>query len=408
MHRIDTVTKSANLFGTGKDGFKAAVPGLISPTALTDDFMNALQEEIAHTVEDSAGYLTKTDNTQLLNAALNIISKQAFLSIYQEIDGGASNLALYKVAANNLGTIVAVGQANGVASPYIIQSTNGGFSYTTRTTTAAQNKFLRGVCYGGGQFVAVGETDAVDGLIVTSADGVTWTEQLNPSAYTLNGVAYNDVNLYVAVGEVTGASPYIVKSADGINWTAVTSAKNVALKSVAVAKLAGSSYWRAVGDVDGATGGPYIIASINGATWTQGTVSVPKAFCLRDVCHNQKPLSYGSRWVAVGDADGVDGYILTATGTGTTWTECTNAKNVDLKTVSYNNGVWVAAGGYSGSEPSYVLVSIDGTTWTQIYINDVSMYLYGIVNTLGKWTFVGQADGANAYVLQSKLASPRY
>ncbi len=71
---------------------------------------------------------------------------------------------------------------------------------------------LWGICYGGGQFVAVGD----GGTILTSPNGTTWTKQNSTTTLWLLGVAYSaDLKLYAAVGD----QGLILTSPDGVTWT---------------------------------------------------------------------------------------------------------------------------------------------------------------------------------------------
>ena len=73
MHRIDTATAEADKHGSGKDGFSEGDPQTGDPaTIVSADFLDALQEEIAYTVEQSGGTLSKGDNTQLYTAIVAI------------------------------------------------------------------------------------------------------------------------------------------------------------------------------------------------------------------------------------------------------------------------------------------------------------------------------------------------
>jgi hypothetical protein len=67
-----------------------------------------------------------------------------------------------------------------------------GVTWTRRTS--GTNSELRGVAYGDGLFVAVG-----DGTILTSPDGVSWTRQTPPTGNWLYGVTYGN-GRFVAVG----------------------------------------------------------------------------------------------------------------------------------------------------------------------------------------------------------------
>lgn len=65
MQRVTHSTAKANLFGTGKSGYSAGIPGSEPATVLTADAVNALQEEIANAIEKFGVALNPADNTQL-------------------------------------------------------------------------------------------------------------------------------------------------------------------------------------------------------------------------------------------------------------------------------------------------------------------------------------------------------
>ena len=68
------------------------------------------------------------------------------------------------------------------------------------------------------------------GIIVTSSDGVNWTEKKPPLRTDLNTVIYADeLKLFVA----GGGSGKIVTSSDGVNWTERVNPDNVMIKSIA-------------------------------------------------------------------------------------------------------------------------------------------------------------------------------
>lgn len=67
MHRIDGAGHVAGMFTEG-------VPGVTPATQITDDWLNAVQEEIANVVETHE-FLAKGDNTQLLNAIKTMVPR---------------------------------------------------------------------------------------------------------------------------------------------------------------------------------------------------------------------------------------------------------------------------------------------------------------------------------------------
>lgn len=77
MHRIDSTSAEADLNGEGKAGFRPGNPGLTGATAMTPDWCNAVQEEIARTVEGAGFPLIKGNNGQLLAAVKKLASEAA-------------------------------------------------------------------------------------------------------------------------------------------------------------------------------------------------------------------------------------------------------------------------------------------------------------------------------------------
>ncbi|MCW8918899.1 MAG: hypothetical protein OQL08_08810 [Gammaproteobacteria bacterium] len=68
MHRIDGAGHDNNTFTEGDP--QASVPA----TVVTDDWLNAVQEEIANVIEEGGGELDKQDNTQLLTKIQALIA----------------------------------------------------------------------------------------------------------------------------------------------------------------------------------------------------------------------------------------------------------------------------------------------------------------------------------------------
>ncbi len=99
------------------------------------------------------------------------------------------------------GIFVTVGDAG------TILTSSDGMTWIRRNSGTARN--LKGVTYGNGIFIAVGEA------ILTSPDGIIWTEP-NPTHYSppydLKAVAYGN-GYFVAVGY-----DWILVSADGVAW----------------------------------------------------------------------------------------------------------------------------------------------------------------------------------------------
>lgn len=244
------------------------------------------------------------------------------------------NRALNSVAYGN-GLFVAVGDADGTDA-YILTSTNG-TSWTERGNP--KNFRLNSVVYGNSLFVAVGDDDGADAYIVTSTDGVAWTERSNPKNFELFGVGFGN-NIFTAVGndDRFDVDAYVLSSTDGITWTERSNPDNSRIyfsdycNDLFIAGGETNSFmysengttWAAMttnfsptrsaayGDglyVCVGDGGSNLQTSSDGKTdWTNRTL--PKSFTLYSVTFSP----VGKFFVAVGDADGTDAFIVTISG----------------------------------------------------------------------------------------------
>jgi len=151
------------------------------------------------------------------------------------------------------------------------------------------------------------------------------------------------------------------------------------------------SLFVAVGNADGTDA--YIVTSTDGITWTER--SNPKNYDLYGIAHN------GSLFVAVGAADGTGAYIVTSSD-GITWIERSNPKNFALNSVVYdsNNSLFIAVGAADGTD-AYIVTSSDGITWTE-RSNPKNFALKDIAtDNSGLLIAVGDADGTDAYIITS-------
>ena len=93
--------------------------------------------------------------------------------------------------------------------------------------------------------------------MITSSDATTWTQQTSGFSGEIRGVAYGN-GLFVAVGETGG----MITSTDGITWTARTSQfSTTRIWNVVYT----GSRWFAVGESG------KMSTSTNGTTWTSET-----------------------------------------------------------------------------------------------------------------------------------------
>ena len=116
------------------------------------------------------------------------------------------------------GKFVAVGEVG--TGNRAMWSTNG--INWTAAVTATPDKNWQSVCYGNGQFVAVASgvgNVAGQGTVMTSPDGITWTNRTVSFGLsrTWRSITYGN-GLYVAVASTPSATD-VMTSPDGITWT---------------------------------------------------------------------------------------------------------------------------------------------------------------------------------------------
>ncbi len=98
-----------------------------------------------------------------------------------------------------------------------ILSSVDGVVWTDRTPTGlAAPAIINSIAFGSGRFVAL----TSDRRSVTSTDGITWTLNSLPTAYTIQNI-YTSAGQFIANDTGAGASPR--SSSDGLTWTTVDS-----------------------------------------------------------------------------------------------------------------------------------------------------------------------------------------
>jgi len=131
MHRIDTPTAQPDKFGPGKNGFTGGNPqtGQL-PTALDEDFFDAVQESVARVIEDAGIALVKGDHDQLLQALGKSFLKAG--NAFSEIkDAGPDAVAL---ALENLGLGEAAKRDVGTGENQVPDMSSFNFKYIDDNT----------------------------------------------------------------------------------------------------------------------------------------------------------------------------------------------------------------------------------------------------------------------------------
>jgi RHS repeat-associated protein len=184
-----------------------------------------------------------------------------------------------------------------------------------------------GVAYGNGQYAAVGNT----GVIMTSANAVSWTSQNSNTSNDLHGAAFGN-NIFV----VAGKGGKILTSPTGTTWTLRTSNTTYDLMGITF----GVNMFAAVG------ANSTILTSPDGITWTNHSAVIGNTLYA---------IAYGNNTYVTAGSSGV---ILTSTD-GSSWTSRVSGTVNTLYGITYGNNQFVVVGG-SGT----ILTSYTGTGWT--------------------------------------------
>lgn len=234
---------------------------------------------------------------------------------------------------------------------------------------------LRSVTFGNSLFVVGGTF----GIILTSADGETWTSQTNPLSGLANfpwAVAFGG-SKFVALGDK------FLSSSNGVTWSSQT---NPLSSSDWIWGVTFGGSARAQQFVAVANSGT-ILTSSDGDTWiTRESGTTNSLFGVTFGGSARAQL-----FVAVGNA----GTILTSSD-GVTWNPSDSGITESINGVTFGGDQFVAVTGSSS------LTSSDGLTWTSHTIARVLGSLFGVTFGASKYVAVGgegtiltSSDGKN-------------
>jgi len=242
--------------------------------------------------------------------------------------------------------IVAVGEgARSSTDNYgaILTSTDG--IHWTNRITGTKNT-LYGAAWSGNLYVVVGKNET----ILTSKDGAVWTKRASGSSYDLTDVVWTG-NQFVAVG----TEGTIITSNDGITWTPKNSGSKVNFTGIA----GSGNQLVAIGQTPGSyDGNPlFCCTSQDGTNWVEKSLDIKGS--LNDIAWS------GSQFVAVGGIQsGIlstkSGLILTSPD-GISWTRRTSNVGEEIDSVTWSGKTFLAFCNY------YTLTTItseDGVNWT--------------------------------------------
>jgi hypothetical protein len=301
---------------------------------------------------------------------------------WSSLSSGASGTSYGITYGNGSFTIVGL---NG----HIQVGNTGGFSAATSTTTNT----IRSVSYGGGQFVAVCSFDTFQNTFTLySANGVNWYRgSAVPGPYgisDLRGVAFGS-GTWVAVGNpgpVLSRQPGVVYvSNNGRDWSLRwPSPSGYYLNAVAY----GDGQFIAVGD------GGAIFSSFDGTNWHKRLSGESAAW--RDLLYvNGRAMAFGGGWGSPDAGPAGESYpwcAVQSSRDGRNWisTRLSGNPNSDvvfpvLWNAAYGNGLYCAVGGLTGG----AVYSTNGVDWNKTASYFAPYMTTGIAFGQGKFVCVG-------------------
>ena len=347
-------------------------------------------------------YGSASDNKTMVFVGNTILAEDLLTGKLKNIAGDIGFYINGIVYSKEKKLFVAVGDSNILTSSdgeHWVSQTVGGSNATIT---------LNSVFYSAEQelFIAVGRKlhyqgtlSIIDNCIITSPDGMTWTEQntgtQSRSSNKLVSVTFGN-GQFITVGN----NGTILTSPDGETWTQQTSGVNINLNCISFSKV--SNIFITVG-----TNGT-ILTSVDGITWTQQTSGISNT--IYSVCFGNNLFIATSEVGLLESRDGVEWSLQTGEIIG--------------NSIVYNNGLFVLCGkhiyissdgenwikkidnNFSASNintvlfseeteqfvilcSDKVLTSPDGITWTQ-QTSGITGFLYHIIYAGGKFLIVGR------------------
>lgn len=209
---------------------------------------------------------------------------------------------------------------------------------------------FNGVAYGGGKFVVAGSAGSSAGLLMSSEDGVAWTERTYGSTRPIVGIAHGD-GTFVAIGW----SGTVAVSTNGENWASFSLSNTTALNLNAITY--GNERFVIVGDfLGGGSRRATSYASTDALTWTNWLAETNSR--LRDVAFG------GGRFVAAADNSYTrydSDRTLLVSSNGMDWEPRGTPPFVDVAAITYGNGQFVALARHGSTNA--MLTSPDGESW---------------------------------------------
>jgi hypothetical protein len=356
-HPLPTVNTLYDVFSTGSSLMAVGELG----TILTSTDAQTWQPQVSGSTDDLVG-IARGNGVYVVVGSLDLLTSPDGVH-WTVTDGGFGGFATAVAFGNGL--FVAVDDAGG------IYTSTTGTTWIQRRDPGFTNA-LYDVAFAANLFVTVGTTDnGASSLILSSTDGITWTQSRKVADEELYSVAYG-ASRFVAVGGYYDnlGNPYdrVVTSSSGTSWSGQTGITPDFLHAVSY----GPAGFVAVGEerqmLFSATGTSWSLNASGGADWLNG-------------------VAYGAgQYVAVGETGAI---VVSATGQD--W-HPNFGVTADFNDVCYGNGLFVAVADDFGT--AKVLVSTNGVSWANVYAQ-LDFTLNAVCFGAGEFVAVGYETDDN-------------
>ncbi len=254
---------------------------------------------------------------------------------------GLSDLTMADVSGTD--RIVTVG-VNGT----ILVSDDNGHGFSDHSSSGSSLRAITSANFAPRTFLAVGSV----GRIVTSPDGMSWTERTSGTTSQLNGVTWHfPINFPTnpILGIAVGHGGTIIASNDGITWSPRTSGTTETLYDVVSGLVEVGKPPAATRRIVAVGANGTILSSSSGSTWTPRSSGVTGRLLAVTM--------FGNKFVAVGDS----GVVVRSTD-GVNWSMALTGVNRFLTDVKSTGNELVAVG-----DAGLIFTSTDAINWTRRY-----------------------------------------
>lgn len=305
--------------------------------------------------------------------------------------------------AKNRGGVTPRWVAGGSGGNVFTTSINNGITWVGTTTGYGGLTSVNSIAYGkdgSGKslLVAVGEGT---NKIATSSDGITW-EGKTANAFVASGldsggrgVAYGN-GKWIAVGNGSSGENTISISTDGGNTWAGSKIQTTTGMFKFSSIAYGNGRW-VIGGFYGGNGNTMATSTNDGVTWAgiNGDIAGGTGLNTEVTC-----VAYGNgRWGAVGR----DTRYFAYSTNGTAWTEVQGVidKINSVSCIAYGNGRWVIGSKNPNGNSSVVYASETNlTSWTGGSTSNMD-YVHGLAYANGLWIALGNKNGGSSIATSS-------